>query len=141
MTPATLAALCRLRRTALEGAARALAEAQAAQDRADDVAHAAHRRLETERAAALDLAADDADVEAYVAWLPRGRAAVTEAELARSRAMDETTLARHRLAAARIAMEAAERLVEQQHARARARRDHAERQVLQEANCRKREGG
>lgn len=139
MTPATLATLCRVRRAALDAATRALAEAEAALDRAETASHAAHRRLEAERAAATDLAASDAMVEAYAAWLPRGRAAVTEAEIARARAMEETVLARHRLAAARIAMEAADTLAEQQRARARALAETREREALQEANCRDRD--
>jgi flagellar biosynthesis chaperone FliJ len=132
MTPAALATLRRLRRQGLEAASRALAEAQAAQDEAEAAVRAARRRLDTEREAAEDLAADDAKVEAYAAWLPRGRAALTESETAQARANAATDLARARLAAARIAMEAADLLAERQRQAARDRAARAERETLQE---------
>jgi hypothetical protein len=132
MTPAALATLRRLRRQGLQAASRALAEAQAAQAEAEAAVRAARRLLDTEREAAEDLAADDAKVESYAAWLPRGRAALDEAELAQARATAATDLARARLAAARIAMEAADRLAERQRQAARDRAARAERETLQE---------
>ncbi len=139
MTPGALATLRRLRRRALEASSRAMAEAQAAQDHAEAVAHAARRRLDTEREAAEDLAADDVAVEAYAAWLPRGRAALAEAEAAQARAMEVTSLTRHRLVAARIAMEAADRLAERQRQQAREHATRAERETLGEAVLRPRD--
>ena len=103
MTPGALATLRRLRRRALEAASRAMTEAQAAQD------------------------------QAYVAWLPRGRAALAEAEAAQARAMEVTTLTRHRLAAARVAMEAADLLAQRQREQARGHAARAERETLGEA--------
>ncbi len=126
MTPAALATLRRLRRRALEEAARALAEAQAVQDQAEAAAGAARRRLDAEREAAEDLAAGDGAVEAYAAWLPRGRAALAGAAAAQVRATAVTDLARHRLAAARVAMEAADLLAE------RLRRQESDRAVRAE---------
>jgi flagellar protein FliJ len=139
MTPAALATLLRLRRQGLEAASRALGEAQAAQDQAETEARAARRRLETEREAAEDLAADDAAVEAYAAWLPRGRAALAEAEAAQARAMEATVLARARLAAARIAMEAADLLAERQRQEAHGRATRTGRETLQESLLRPRD--
>ncbi len=133
MTPGALATLRRLRRRALEAASRAMTEAQAAQDQAEAATQAARRRLDTEHEAAEDLAADDAAVEAYVAWLPRGRAALAEAEAAQARAMEVTTLTRHRLAAARVAMEAADLLAQRQREQARGHAARAERETLGEA--------
>ena len=133
MTPAVLTTLHRLRQRALDAAAQALAAAQTAQDQAEAAAHAAHRRLDTEREAAEDLAADDAAVEAYTAWLPRGRAALAEAEAAGTRAMEVTNLARHRLAAARVAMEAVDLLAARLRQQARERIAQTERETLQEA--------
>jgi hypothetical protein len=131
--------LRRLRRQGLEAASRALADAQAAEDVAELAVRAARRLLDTEREAAEDLAADDADVEAYAAWLPRGRAALAEAEIAQARATATTDLTRARFAAARIAMEAAELLAERQRQAARDHAARAERETLQETLLRPRE--
>lgn len=138
MTPAALATLRRLRRQGLEEAARALADAQAAQNQAEAASATARRRLDAEREAAEDLAAGDGAVEAYAAWLPRGRAALAEAEAAQARATAMTDLARHRLAAARVAMEAADLLAQRLRREAEERAARAERETLQESLLRPR---
>lgn len=138
MTPAALAVLRRLRRRGLEEAARGLADAQAAQTRAEGASAAARRRLNAEREAAEDLAADDGVVEAYAAWLPRGRVTLAEAEAAQARATAATDLARHRLAAARVAMEAADLLARRLRQEAEERAARGERETLQESLLRPR---
>jgi flagellar biosynthesis chaperone FliJ len=131
MTPAALATLRRLRRRALDAASPAMMEAQTAQDQAETAMRAARRRLDTEREAAEDLAADDRAVETYAAWLPRGRAALAAAATAREEARETVDLARARLAAARIALEAADLLAQRLREEARQRARRAERETLQ----------
>lgn len=139
MTPAALATLRRLRRQALEAAGHTLAEAQAVQDQAEAATHAARRQLDIERDAAEDLAADDAAVEAYAAWLPRGRAALAEAQAAQARASEATLLARARFAAARVAMEAADLLADRMLQRSHEHAIRTEHEASQETLLRPRD--
>ncbi len=105
-----LASVLRLRRLAQAEARRLLAERLAAEARAEAAVADAEAAIEREREAALDLAAGDATVEAFGAWLPVGRKAQAGAAAGHETALAETARARAELGAARAAVEAAERV-------------------------------
>lgn len=121
MMRAGLPSAIRLRRLAQAEARRQLAERVEAQTAAEAMVGAAEAAIEREQEAALDLAAGDAAVEAFAAWLPTGRRACAQAEALRQAAVAETARARAILTAARAALEAAQR-VAAAHDAARAKR-------------------
>jgi flagellar export protein FliJ len=74
--------------------------------------HEAEETIQAEMAAATRLSADDAAVEAFGAWLPKGRNAVARADTTLARAQDEAVQARAHLNLARASAEAVEKLLE-----------------------------
>jgi hypothetical protein len=124
MSRTPLETLVRLRRLASEDARRAFAACLRAEDETAAALRGAEAAILHEQAAATDLSADDAVVEAFAAWLPQGRQAVARASAAHARAGAATVQARAVVAAARISTEVAERLVQAQEA---ARADDAAR--------------
>jgi flagellar biosynthesis chaperone FliJ len=114
MSRTPLETLVRVRRQASEDARRALAECLRAEDKAAAALRSAEAAIVNEQESAADLQADDAMVEAFAAWLPRGRLAVAEASRAHVRAGAATVQARAVASAARATTEAAERLVQAQ---------------------------
>ena len=106
----TLRSIIRLRRQALDQAARDLmqslqAEKQAAARLADVEVKIAH-----EMQAATNLARDDFAVEAFGRWLKRAREETRHASDAHQRASAEALRARAQVSAARAALEVAEAL-------------------------------
>jgi len=119
-----LVALLRLRHLTVDEARRDLAASLRAEDAAAQVVARLEAAIERETEAACSLAADDADVEAFAAWLRRIRPEQSAAHAAQDRAEAETALARGVLAAARGAARAAEAMLERQES---ARQAEAER--------------
>jgi flagellar export protein FliJ len=123
-----LRAVLRLRRLALDEARRELGHCLAAEAVAIADRKAAEAAIQTEEQAAAALDADDGAVEAFAAWLPRGRQAIAQAEAGVIRAETATAQARARLTAARAAAEAAEQMMDARFSAdhdAQARRDQA----------------
>jgi hypothetical protein len=123
---AALRALLRIRRLDLDGAQRAVAACVAAEHEAAGRERDAEAAIQREFDAAAALDAPDSAVEAFAAWLPRGRAAVARAAETRRHAEAATARARASLALARTAVESTEHLLE---ARARAARVEAEQKL------------
>jgi hypothetical protein len=107
----TLHLLLRVRRRTLEAARQDLARALEAEAIAADHHRQSEDAIRRELRAASCTDAPDAAVEAFAAWLPRGRAAVMLAEAARAAAEAASQQARTRLVVARTASEAAEQLL------------------------------
>jgi flagellar export protein FliJ len=114
-----LTTVLRLRCLALDEARRELGRCLAAEDAANAERRAAELAIQAEERVASSLEADDGAVEAFAAWLPRGRQAVAQAESAYSRAETATAQARARLSVARAAADAAEQMIETRRAAAR----------------------
>jgi hypothetical protein len=123
---AALRTLLRIRRLDLDAAQQALASCVAAEHEAVGQERAAEAAIQREFDAAAAIDAPDAAVEAFAAWLPRGRAAVARAAEAHRHAAAATTQARASLALARAAVESTEQLLE---ARAQAARVEAEQKL------------
>lgn len=110
----TLNTLVRLRRQALD-TARQLLTASLTREHVVETAHReAEGAIRRERDVATALDSADAAVEAFAAWLPRGRQALAQAETARTDAEAATAQARARLTTARAAVEALEQMLEDQ---------------------------
>ena len=124
--PAPLDGLLRLRRRELDEARGRLACLLAAEQAASLVEAAARAALRREEGHAASLDAADAVVEAFAAWLPRGRSALAEAAADRTRAGDDLVHARAELALAHAGVEAVEALRAGHAARAAAARARAE---------------
>ncbi len=129
MTRDPLEALLRLRRLAADEARSALADCLHNEDVAVQAIAAIEAAIERETTAATSLAAGDADVEAFAAWLRRMRPKQHAAHLAEDQAEAETARARIMLATARTAVQAAEDMLEEH---AAARRAVAERRAQNE---------
>lgn len=133
-----IATVLRLRRTALDEARRGLAACLRDEDRAEAAARAAERAIQDETAAAGALAADDATMEAFAAWLPAARRRAEAAREMHERARADTARARAALTAARAAVEAAEALQADQ-TRIRAAEAERKRQLALDEAGRRRE--
>ncbi|HET6184948.1 MAG TPA: hypothetical protein VFA03_15325 [Acetobacteraceae bacterium] len=118
-----LRALIRVRRVARDEAQRELARALDALGRTESRVAELRQAMAREQAAAEE-AADDVAVEAFGRWYRRARVELRETEWLRDRAEAEAGRLRAQLAAARAALEAAER---EQARRAEALRYRAER--------------
>jgi len=136
MTGNTLVTIIRVRRAAVDEASLVLGTCIRAEAAASDAVKAAGTAIGRQRRAAEELAADDAEVEAFAGWLKRGRAALEQARTIHERATAETARARATLAAARAALEAAETLHAAQEQQIRADRDRIEQRNLDEAGTR-----
>src|SRR5487761_2092713 len=109
-----LEALLRLRRLAVDEARRGVAACLDAEAEAMQAVARLKQAIERETEAASSLATNDADVEAFAAWLRRIRPEQAAAHAAREQAETETARARTVLAAARAAARAAEAMLERQ---------------------------
>jgi len=109
-----LEALLRLRRLAVDEARRGVAACVDAEAEAARTVARLKEAIERETEVASSLTTDDADVEAFAAWLRRIRPEQAAAHAARERAETETARARAVLAAAHVAERAAEAMLEQQ---------------------------
>ena len=124
-----LDALMRLRRIAVDKARRDLADCLRAESAAASAVATIAASIEHEAEVATDLAAGDAEVETFAAWLRHMRPKQRAAEAAADEAAAETAEARAALAMAR----AAERAVEEMQAHhADAARAAAEREAQRE---------
>jgi flagellar export protein FliJ len=124
MTHDPLETLLRLRRMAVDEARRGLAECLRVESEAAAAIAAIETAIERETEAATSLAAGDGEVEAFAAWLRRIRPKQRAAEAAGPEAEAATARARALLAAARIAVRAAEEMLERQAVAARAEAEH-----------------
>jgi hypothetical protein len=136
-----LATLLRLRESEVDEAKRALAACLRKEEELTRAEREAEAALRQERAAAEDLRADDVAVEAYAAWLPRGRAALAAAQEQRVRAEACTAHARAVLAASRAAAQVIAERIESRAAIERMERARRQQLALDEAGQRARNGG
>jgi flagellar export protein FliJ len=104
--------LLRLRQTAVDQARCQLAECLRAETDAEAAIAAIEAAIAREMDAATSLAGDDAEVEAFAAWLRRMRPHEQAAHAAREAAEAATSEARAVLGAARAAVRAAEAVLE-----------------------------
>lgn len=112
--------LVRLRRFAVDEARGALADCLRCEEAADAAVDGIAAAIERETEAATSLSTNDADVEAFAAWLRRIRPEQHAAHAAQDQAEIETARARAVVAAARGALEAAEDMVKRHEAALRA---------------------
>ncbi len=124
-----LEALLRLRRMAADEARRGLAECLRVESETTAAVAAIEAAIDREMEAASSLAAGDAEVEAFAAWLRRIRPKQQSAQAAADDAETATTQARAVLGAARAGVRAAEEMLEKHAATAKAA---AERQAQSE---------
>jgi len=96
-----LQTVLRLRRLAVDAAKRELADRLADESEAAALEEAAEAAIRLEAEVATSLYADDSAVEAFAAWLPRGRAALDQARRRREEAELSVTRARAALRIAR----------------------------------------
>lgn len=137
MSGDTLGTLLRIRRTSLDDAQRALAEALAHQQRMQAASEAEASRYAKETVAALDLACGDEAVDAFARWLPVGRRAVEQARLAEQEASGDVDRTRIVLGLARAAYRSVELLIEKRAEQARLVRENKEQQAMDEIGSRR----
>ena len=104
--------LLRIRRSSLDDAQRAVAEALQTQQQLQAQSEAEEARYAMETAAALDIASGDETVDAFARWLPVGRRAVETARQAEREASGNVDNARIVLGLARAACRSVEKLIE-----------------------------
>jgi hypothetical protein len=115
-----LRTVLRLRQMAVDSARTELVARQENLSLASRMARDAEAAIAREMAAASVLDAGDGTVEAFAAWLPRGRAQVAQALAQEDRAQAEASQAHARLSAARTALEVVLSLLAQRTAEHRA---------------------
>ena len=120
MSQDPLEALLRLRRMAVDESRRGLAACLRGESEAAAAVAAIEAAIERETEAATNLAAGDAEVEAFGAWLRRIRPKQEAAEAAEAEAETATARARMLLGAARAAVRAAEEMLAKRAAEAQA---------------------
>jgi flagellar export protein FliJ len=131
-----LEALMRLRRIAADKARRDLADCLRAESAAVAAVEAFAASIEHEAEVATDLAAGDAEVEAFAAWLRRIRPRQRAAETAVEEAAAETAEARAALAMASAAVRAVEEMQAHHADAARAAAERAAQRELDEVGRR-----
>ncbi len=110
--PDPLDTVLRIRRLAMDDAARTLTACLYREEDARHAAEAAESAIGAEGEVAADLSAGDGAVEAFARWLPVGRARAAAARVRHDAATTDTTLARAAVTIARAATEAASALCE-----------------------------
>jgi flagellar export protein FliJ len=113
MTRDPLESLLRLRRLTVDQARRGLAECLRAESEAAQSVASIEASIARETDVATNLASDDVQVEAYAAWLRRIRPKQQAAHAAQAQAEAATSGGRAVLAAARAAVRAAEKMLEE----------------------------
>jgi flagellar export protein FliJ len=136
MTRDPLETLLRLRRLAADEARRGLADCLRAESEAAAAVAAIEAAIDRETDAATSLAATDAEVEAYAAWLRRIRPEQQAAHAAAQDAETATTRARVLLGAARAAVLAAEEMLAKQAEAVQAEAERRAQQAIDEAALR-----
>ena len=111
-----LPTVLKVRRMALDAAKRDLAASLRLEDAAEQEERAARSSIDEQAEAATRITADDGLVEAFAAWLPRGRARLLQAGQAAERARAETARLRAALSATHAAVRVVEQLIETQDA-------------------------
>lgn len=134
----SLRTVLRLRTMEVDASRAELAAREARAHEATLALHEAETAIQCEMAAASRVNADDGVVEAFIAWLPTGRAAVTRAKALLSRAQEEAAQARAMLNLARAAAEAVEKLIEKRDEERAAEALRKQQLVLDEAGLRPR---
>jgi flagellar export protein FliJ len=127
-----LEALMRMRQFAADKARRDLADCLRAEGAAAEAVAAIAASIEHEAEVAADIAAGDAEVEAFAAWLRRTRPQQRAAEIAADEATAATAEARAALAMARAAVRAAEEMQAHHADAARAAAERAAQRELDE---------
>jgi flagellar export protein FliJ len=140
MTRDPVEALLRFRRVAADEARRGLAEFLSFEGEAAAAVAAIAAAIERETEVATSLAAGDAEVEAFAAWFRRIRSEQQSAVAAEEAAATATVQARAILGAARAAVRAAEKLLEQHAAAARLETQRREQRDIDEAAERRGDG-
>jgi flagellar export protein FliJ len=133
-----LQAVLKLRELAVEEARRHVAQCLEAETTAGHELAEMDQAIARETAAASDLAAGDAEVEAFAAWLPQARRRARAAEAKHEAAVMETARARAALAATRAGAEAVQKLMEKRRAEHEAELQRKAQAVLDEAGLRRR---
>ncbi len=133
MTHEPLVSLLRLRLMAVDEARRGLAECLRLESEATKAVAAIDTAIEQEMGAATSLAAGDAEVEAFAAWLRRIRPRQRAAHAAEEEAEAATARARIVLGAARAAVKAVEEMLEEHAAAAQAEAERHAQAELDEA--------
>jgi flagellar biosynthesis chaperone FliJ len=133
MSTDPVSTLCRLRHNICEEARRTLASCLAAEDSARIALRVAEQAIWHEQEEASRIDTSDGAVEAFAAWLPRGRQNVADAREAHERALAATAQARAVLAVARANLEAVERLAAEQQRQRAAQAAKREQDTLDEA--------
>jgi flagellar biosynthesis chaperone FliJ len=128
----SLATALRIRKLAVEEARLDLALRLDAEAQAAAAERQAAHAIQHEATAATEADASDAAVEAFAAWLPRGRQALKRAQATRAEAEVACNLARAAVAAAQSAYETVETLLVEQAEAARQRTARAEQKVADE---------
>lgn len=136
MTHDPLEALIRLRRLAADQARRDLADCLRNEAAAAQTIASIEAAVERETDAATSLAAGDAEVEAFAAWLRRMRPRQHAAHVAEDQAEAETAQARIVLGAARAAVQAAEDMLDEHKTVLRAAAERHEQHDLDEVGQR-----
>lgn len=116
MAERALNIVLRLRRQSLDDTRATLMAREADEQVAIGRERVARQAIHDEMAAATRLNAEDAAVEAFAAWLPRGRATVDDASTLLERAQSEVMRARTELNLMRAAVEVVEKLIEKRDA-------------------------
>jgi flagellar export protein FliJ len=128
-----LDALMRLRRLSADKARRDLADCLRSESAAAETVAAIAASIEHEAEVAIDLAAGDAEVEAFASWLRRVRPQQRAAEAAVEEATADTAEARAALAMARAAVRAVEEMRAHHADATRAAAERAAQRELDEA--------
>lgn len=140
MNVVALRTALRQRQAAVERARADLLRAVADETDAAAAVSVAQAQIESEAAAAAALDADDAAVDAFGAWLPRGRLLAARARDILHAAGATVTVARAVLAAARVAEASVERAIAEHAERERTRQARIEQTALDESGGRPRDG-
>jgi flagellar export protein FliJ len=140
MTRDPLETLLRLRHLAVDQARRGLADCLRAESAAAHAVAEIEAAIEREAGVAANLASDDAEVEAFAAWLRRIRPKQRAAHVAEAQAEVATAQGRAVLAAARAGVRAAEKMLEEHAAAIRDEAEHRAQRDIDEAAQRRGEG-
>ena len=131
-----LRTMLRIRRTTLDEAQKAVADAYVTERDACARADAAAVALEHEMKAATSLVGGDEAVETFARWLPIGRRTLAQARDAQRVATAELDRARVLLGLARAAVAAVESMIEQRQTEQRFEEGRREQLLLDEASRR-----
>jgi flagellar export protein FliJ len=136
-----LSTLIRLRRSACEDAQHHVVRCLSAEAQAERAALEVEHSIARETQAASDPSGPDSVVEAFAAWLPGARRRLEEARRTLETLQAETARARAGLSACKTALESVETLQQERRSAARAARERAWQQELDDRPPRRTESG